>query len=122
MLIYHMCKVDEWVEAEKFGVYPGSSQDRADGFTHFSTAHQIRVTAAKHRTGQEGLVLLSVEADVLGAALKWEPSRDGQVFPHLDGELEVSHVVRIDLLSLDAAGLHIFPVGLSDNLDGEDDA
>ncbi len=122
MLIFHMCKSEEWVAAEKSGGYPGSSQDRADGFIHFSTADQIRVSAAKHRTGQDGLVLLSVEADGLGAALKWEPSRDDQLFPHLYGELAISHVVRVDPLPLDADGLHIFPVDLSDGLNGEDDA
>ncbi len=120
MLIYHMCKTDEWAAAEKSGGYAGSSQDLADGFIHFSTAAQIRVSAAKHRTGQDGLVLLSVEADGLGAALKWEPSRDDQLFPHLYGELAVSHVVRLDPLPLDADGLHIFPDDLSGGL--EDDA
>lgn len=122
MLIYHMCKTDEWAAAEKSGRYPGSSQDRADGFIHFSTADQVRVSAAKHRTGQDGLVLLSVEAGGLGAALKWEPTRDDQLFPHLYGELPVSQVVRVDPLPLDADGLHIFPVDLPDRLHGEDNA
>ena len=64
-LIYHMCKCEEW-QAAAAGAYGGSSQDRADGFIHFSTAGQIVESAAKHRAGQDGLLLLTVNADVLG--------------------------------------------------------
>ena len=87
LVLYHMCTRAEWQAAEAVGVYEGSSQDAADGFIHFSTRDQIAVSAAKHRAGQDGLVLLSVDAraleDALGDALKWEPSRGGALFPHL---------------------------------------
>jgi len=107
--IYHMCRRDEWLLAEAAGEYGGSSQDVADGFIHFSTAQQVRESAAKHRAGQTGLVLLSVDPDLLGDALKWEPSRGGQLFPHLYGALPVSAVQRTDALELDADGAHRFP-------------
>ena len=51
-LIYHMCRREEWLEAEKVGAYLGSSQDQADGFIHFSNSTQIVESAAKHRAGQ----------------------------------------------------------------------
>src|SRR5271157_511074 len=76
-LIYHMCRADEWRRAEPTGRYSGCSQDAADGFIHFSTAAQIVESAAKHRAGQSGLVLLAVDPDALGGALKWESSRGG---------------------------------------------
>lgn len=107
--IYHMCRRDEWAAAEAAGSYAGSSQDVADGFIHFSTALQVRESAAKHRAGQAGLMLLSVDPAVLGAALKWEPSRGGQLFPHLYGALPVAAVLRADPLGLDADGVHQFP-------------
>ncbi len=109
VLIYHICRRDEWVAAEKTGSYAGSSQDVADGFIHFSTADQVRVSAAKHRAGQTGLMLLSVDPESLCDALKWEPSRDGQLFPHLYGSLPVSAVRWVDPLELGADGLHHFP-------------
>ena len=56
--IFHMCRTDEWEAAQKAGSHPGSSQDQADGFIHFSSGAQIVETAAKHRAGQDGLVLL----------------------------------------------------------------
>ncbi|HYC01692.1 MAG TPA: DUF952 domain-containing protein [Azospirillaceae bacterium] len=107
--IFHMCRAEEWQAAQAAGSYPGSSQDRADGFIHFSTGAQLPESAAKHRTGQTGLVLLTVDPDALGAALKWEPSRGGQLFPHLYGALPVSAVVRTDPLPLGPDGLHVMP-------------
>lgn len=110
--IFHMCRADEWRAAQDSGAYPGSSQDQADGFIHFSTAIQLRVSAAKHRAGQTGLVLLTVDPELLGEALTWEPSRGGQLFPHLYGELPVSAVLRSDPLNIGADGVHQFPADL----------
>jgi uncharacterized protein (DUF952 family) len=90
--IYHICRREEWELAQQSGAYVGSSQDRADGFIHFSTAEQLPESARRHRTGQTGLVLLAVDPLVLGEALRWEPSRRGALFPHLYGTLPLSAV------------------------------
>lgn len=110
-VIYHMCRADEWAAAQATGSYPGSSQDRADGFIHFSTKAQVRASAAKHRHGQDGILLLAVRAAALGHALKWEPSRGGQLFPHLYGSLPVTAVIEATPLPLGPDGLHVFPTG-----------
>jgi uncharacterized protein (DUF952 family) len=110
--IYHMCKRAEWDAARRGGSYPGSSQDAADGFIHFSTATQIVVSAAKHRAGQGDLVIIEVDPAALGAALRWEPSRGGELFPHLYGPLPVSAVRRTAPLPLGPDGRHVFPWGL----------
>jgi uncharacterized protein (DUF952 family) len=108
-LIYHMCRRTEWETARAVGAYRGSSQDTADGFIHFSTAAQIRESARKHRAGQRDLVLVTVDPAALGAALKWEPSRDGALFPHLYGVLPMDAVVKVDPLPLGLQGQHVFP-------------
>lgn len=108
-IIYHMCRREEWAAAERKGVYRGSSQDAADGFIHFSTARQIVASAAKHRAGQAGLVLLAVDAVKLGDALKWEVSRGGELFPHLYGPLAHGAVASVHDLPLGADGRHVFP-------------
>ncbi|MCW5771086.1 MAG: DUF952 domain-containing protein [Rhodospirillaceae bacterium] len=108
-VIYHICKRTEWAAAERAGRYEGSSQDRADGFIHFSGADQVVASAAKHRAGQAGLVLLAVDEAKLGAALKWEASRGGALFPHLYGALPLTAVVGVHDLPLGADGLHVFP-------------
>jgi uncharacterized protein (DUF952 family) len=112
-LIYHVCRRDEWLGGRQSGRYAGSSQDKADGFIHFSTAEHVVDSVAKHRAGQAGLVILEVEARLLGSALKWEPSRGGVLFPHLYKELPVGAVLRVADLPLGADGRHLFPWGLA---------
>jgi len=108
-LIYHICRREEWAAAEADGRYGGSSQDLADGFIHFSDASQVEASAAKHRAGQDGLVLLTVEAALLGPSLKWEAARGGALFPHLYGPLPVGAVRRVEALPLGPDGRHRFP-------------
>lgn len=107
--IYHICRRDEWKQAEDAGNYAGSSQDRSDGFIHFSARNQVEASAAKHRAGQDGLVLLAVDPAGLGEALKWEPSHGGALFPHLYGKLPRNAVVAVYDLPLATSGQHIFP-------------
>ncbi len=110
-VIYHMCRADEWQAAQTSGSYPGSSQDQADGFIHFSTKQQVWTSAAKHRHGQPDILLLAVDASTLGDALKWEPSRGGALFPHLYGPLPVEAVTDVTPLPLGDDGVHVFPDG-----------
>jgi uncharacterized protein (DUF952 family) len=108
-MIYHMCRADEWAAAVASGNYRGSSQDLADGFIHFSTKDQIVESARRHRAGQDGLLLVAVEAARLGSRLKWEPSRGGDLFPHLYGALDPAESASVRPLPLGADGLHVFP-------------
>ena len=114
--IYHLCTLSEWRAAEAEGVYNGSSQDAADGFIHFSTKAQAPASAAKHRAGQTGLVLLSVHPALLGEALKWEQAGGGDLFPHLHGPLPVSAVSAAEDLALGPDGRHVFPPGFPADL------
>jgi len=107
--IFHICRAEEWRAAQARGQYDGSSQDQADGFIHFSGADQVVESAAKHRAGQTGLLLLTVDADRLGGALKWEASRGGALFPHLYGPLPLRAVLRAEDLPLGTDGRHVFP-------------
>lgn len=107
--IYHMCRRDEWESAQAEGFYRGSSQDLRDGFIHFSTAAQVVESAARHRAGQTGLLLLRVDAGALGAGLKWEAARGGQLFPHLYTSLSVDAVDHVADLALGPDGRHLFP-------------
>lgn len=107
--IYKVCSASAWREAERQGAYCGSADDRRDGFIHFSTASQVAGTVAKHFAGQTGLFLIAVDADVLGDALRWEPSRGGELFPHLYGELDTGAVTEIRDLRARSDGSHDVP-------------
>src|SRR5262249_46740721 len=107
--IYKICDASAWRAAERAGEFAGAPVDLADSYIHFSTAEQVAETAAKHFSGQRDLVLVAVDADTLGAALKWEPSRGGALFPHLYGKLPLSAVRWTKPLPLDPDGRHVFP-------------
>ena len=107
--IYKICSEALWQEARQVGVFAGAPDDLRDGFINFSTAAQVAETAAKHFAGAGDLVLLTVDADGLGSALKYEPSRGGDRFPHLYGTLPLSAVLWATPLLLGPEGRHVFP-------------
>lgn len=107
--IYKITPTSEWLAAERAGIYRGAPADLRDGFIHFSTAEQVTETAAKHFAGQADLQLVAVDADALGAALKWEPSRGGALFPHLYAALRTSAALWVKPLPRDKAGRHAIP-------------
>lgn len=110
--IYHLARKADFALAASLGRYSGSDADRADGFLHFSTAGQIRESAAKHRAGEIDLVLIEADPAKLGESLRWETSRGGQQFPHLYGVLPLDAITRTADLALDASGTHQFPAWL----------
>jgi len=93
MHIFKILRADEWAALQAQGETLGAPIDLADGFVHFSTAEQAAETAAKHFAGAEGLMLLALDGDAMGAALKWEPSRGGALFPHLYRALRLNEVL-----------------------------
>jgi len=111
MLIYKIFRRPEWDAFRAAGRTGGAPVDLADGFIHFSTGAQVAGTAARHFAGESDLVLVAVEAEALGPALRWEPSRGGALFPHLYRPLNLAEVVWDKSLPLGAAG-HIFPEGV----------
>jgi len=108
MLIYKILRAEEWRAFAATAQTAGAPVDLADGFIHFSTAAQLAETAARHFAGEDGLRLVAVEAEGLGPALKWEPSRGGQLFPHLYRQLDATDVAWSRPLPLGPEG-HDFP-------------
>ena len=100
MSIKRFCQRDE-------GHFTGSEIDLTDGFIHFSTAEQLSETLALHFEGIENLLLLTIDGRRLD--LKWEPARNGDLFPHLYDILPLTAVLAINSLLLDDNGHHILP-------------
>jgi len=93
--VYKILKGDAWAAALRAGRFEGAGVDLADGYIHLSTAGQAPETARLHFAGQPDLLLLRIDAAALGDALKWEPSRGGQLFPHLYGPLDCALVEAV---------------------------
>jgi uncharacterized protein (DUF952 family) len=107
--IYKICTRRAWEEAEAAGPFAGSPADSRDGFIHFSSAAQLPGTAAKHFAGLSDLLLVAVDGAALGDALKWEPSRAGELFPHLYAALPLSAVSWARPLADEIDGRRVFP-------------
>lgn len=116
--IYKICSSAAWAEAQKTGSYSGSPDDRRDGYIHMSTAAQLAGTLARHFSDQDGrghagLVLVRLDPTRLGSSLKWEPARDGSLFPHLYGSLDPALATSVATLALGSDGRHLLPAELT---------
>ena len=107
--VYKIAPRALWAEALSNGVFKGAPVDLADGFIHFSTAAQVRETAARHFAGQSDLLLIAIDADALGESLRYEVSRGGDRFPHLHADLPTAAARWAKPLPLGAEGHHLFP-------------
>jgi uncharacterized protein (DUF952 family) len=103
--IYKLLDRAAWLAASARGTFDGSPVDLTDGFIHFSTAGQVAETARRHFSGAADLVLLHVDPEALGAPLTWEPSRGGELFPHLYAPMPIGAVRRVQALDLDDEGV-----------------
>lgn len=108
-IIFKITTLGAWANAEVAGRFNGAGVDLRDGYIHFSTATQLRETLEHHYAGLDGLVLIAVDADELGDKLVYEPSRGGDMFPHLYGPLTMAAVLWVKPLVLRSDGTHALP-------------
>lgn len=106
---YKVLTAADYAAFEAAGVFDGSAVDRADGFIHLSTAAQLGATLDRHFAGQAGLVVVAVDLGRLGAAVRWEPSRGGALFPHIYAALSAGAVLAAGPLERRADGAVLLP-------------
>jgi uncharacterized protein (DUF952 family) len=107
--VYKIARQAEWDKAEKTGIFTGSADDSRDGFIHLSSAGQLRTTFDKYFSGEDNLLLVTLQARRLGPALRWELSRGGQEFPHLYAALPLTSVHCVEAIRRGPDGRPIFP-------------
>jgi uncharacterized protein (DUF952 family) len=108
-LIYKIVDRENWHQAIEAGRFDGAAVDLTDGFIHFSTDEQVAETLRLHFPGVSNLMLIAVETSRLGENLKWEPSRGGELFPHLFAPLRLGDAVWSKELPLGSDGNHVLP-------------
>lgn len=109
-LIYKIATASAFAPARLAGRFAGMPIDASDGYMHFSTAAQLGETLRLHFAGQADLVLLAVRTADLGDDLVWEPSRGGELFPHLyGGPLDLGAIAWEEPISVDASGACTLP-------------
>ena len=105
-VIYHLANADSWAAAQAVGEYEAPSLSD-EGFIHCSAdeAQTLRV-AERLYSGVTGLQVLDVDVVRLKAEVKREPSRSGEIYPHIYGKINLDAVVCVRDLTLDAEGRH----------------
>jgi uncharacterized protein (DUF952 family) len=111
-LVYKILTESAWRDAVRAGAFRGSADDHRDGFIHLSTARQLEGTLARHFRGQDGLLLVAFQARMLGPELRWEPSRGGELFPHLYGPLPAALALWTRALGACEDGMPRLPADL----------
>jgi uncharacterized protein (DUF952 family) len=107
--LYKVLPAVIWRSAQAEGLFRGAGIDLEDGFIHLSSADQVVETVTKHFADQDGLLLVTIDAEKLGPALRWEPSRGGELFPHVYDVIPMDAVQKVDPLPLGDDGTHRFP-------------
>ena len=113
-LIFKIVARCAWEEACNAGTFVGSADDVRDGFIHLSARHQLTGTAAKHFRGRSGLLLAAFDSAAFEPALKWEPSRGGDLFPHLYAPLPTAAALWTKALPLGDDGVPRLPGDLDE--------
>lgn len=114
--IFHLASNEAWLASVKKGLYRADSLS-TEGFIHCSTSSQIVGVANTFYQGQGGLVLLVIDVDKLQAECKWEPpaepepthARDGELFPHIYGQINLEAVIQVVPFEPDADGTFTLP-------------
>jgi len=108
--IYHLADRAEWEAGapsleNRAGEYRAGSLAE-EGFIHCSEdeAQMLRV-ANRLFQGRTDLVMLDLNVDALTSPLKREPSRSGEIYPHIYGPINTDAVVRVRSLIPDAGGI-----------------
>ena len=102
-IVYKIADKTLWETAEAAGVFTGAEIDIQDGYIHFSTAAQVAETARRHFLNRDDLILIAIDGDKI--ELVWEPSRGGDLFPHLYADLNMDAVVGVTPMALDDHGI-----------------
>ena len=102
-MIYHITTREKWEKALNSGVYTHEDLQK-EGFIHCSTKEQLIASAEKHYAAFDELVILCIVEKRVKEILKWEPSRGGQLFPHVYGTIPLEAVESQNLLVKNEVG------------------
>jgi uncharacterized protein (DUF952 family) len=99
--VFKIVPADLFDSSQTQGSFGGSPVDLRDGFIHLSTAAQLAETLARYFSGVDNLLIVAVATT--GLDVRWEPSRGGDLFPHLYGVLPFASVLWIRALPVGAS-------------------
>ena len=94
--VYRVLLKSEWNEFKKKKKFFGNELDMRSGFIHLSTKAQLSDTIQKYYNKHKEIIILKLNVKDLKKKLKWEVSRDKQLFPHLYGFIDYFNVKQTE--------------------------
>tara|TARA_B100000886_G_C20126876_1_gene368253 strand:- start:5 stop:349 length:345 start_codon:yes stop_codon:yes gene_type:complete len=90
--VFKILTLNEWKQFKENKIFKGSKLDLISGFIHLSSREQLEETLNIHYLNENNLVIVKLMAYFLKKNLKWEKSRNNQLFPHLFDVLNFRYV------------------------------
>lgn len=114
-MLFHIIDSAQWNVAKLENEYR-PERFKTEGFIHLSKKDQILRPANLLYQGQQNLLLLIIDPDMLEAEVVYEPGSHGEseLFPHLYGPLNVNAVIDDVLFPCEPDGSFTLPDGLTD--------
>ena len=92
--VYRVFRKEELEKFRKSKLFRGNELDISSGFVHLSTKQQIKETINKYFKTEQTYIAKFKTSD-LEDSLRWEKSRNDEIFPHYYGTLESRLIVHI---------------------------
>ena len=96
--VYRVMLNNEWDEFKKKKKFFGNKLDIQSGFIHLSTKSQIKNTIEKYYKNEDSIIIFKINVKDIAKNLKWEISRNNQLFPHLYGFINFIDVKKTKLI------------------------
>ena len=106
--ILHLCSEQAWRTAQTRGEYRANTLDTED-YMHCSRPEQVAGTANRYYVGRRDMILLVIDPDKVHAEIRYEPAKNGQLYPHIYGPLNLDAVTGTLPYKPDADGSYSAP-------------
>ena len=94
IFVYRIFKEKEFVDFKKKKKFKGNQFDFKSGFIHLSTYKQIKGTINNYFNSEDQLYIVKFKTSDLKESLRWEVSRNSEIFPHFYGILESKFIIK----------------------------
>ncbi len=95
MTFYHITTPEQWEKYAEKDFYEAESLF-TEGFIHASYAEQVDETLKLYYQDVPLVFILKIDPSVLSSKLVLEPSRNGEIFPHIFGAINKSAIIGIE--------------------------
>jgi uncharacterized protein (DUF952 family) len=95
--LFHVTTTEQWesVEGQLYYV-PGAFQK--EGFVHCCRRGQLSGVLDRYFKGQEGLLILKLNEEMLGDLVRYESPGNNELFPHVYGPIPKSAILGIEII------------------------